>query len=168
MKRLLCILLAAGLTLSMTACGRDSQDSRLHFYYPRAEFDYGTAHGVIAPEVHEISGHHDDLRYLLALYLQGPSDPELQLPFPSGTILVDLVQERQEVTITLSSTAALLEGTDLTIACACLAETCFAICDAQQVHIQSLATASGQTVDAIFSRDNILLPGYQILPETTE
>ena len=168
MKRRLCILLIGVLMLALTACTRESMDSQVPFYYIQAEFDYGMPDGVIASEFHDLSGHQNDLRYLLALYLQGPSDPELRLPFPSGTILVDLTQERREVTITLSSTAAMLEGTDLTIACACLAETCFAISDVQQVHIQSLASASGQIVDAIFTRDSLLLPGYEILPEDTE
>ena len=168
MKRLIFFLLSGILILSLVSCGKDSLTSEVPFYYLRAEFDHGTPDGVIASEIHELSGHHNDLRYLLALYLQGPSDPELRSPFPNGTILVDLVQENQSVTITLSSTAAVLEGVDQTIACACLAETCFAISDAQQVRIQSLESASGLSVDATFTRGNILLPGYEILPKETE
>ena len=168
MKRLTFFLLVVILIISLVSCGKDSLDSGVPFYYLRAEFDHGAADGVIASEIHELSGHHNDLRYLLALYLQGPSDPDLRSPFPDGTILVDLVQENQSVTITLSSTAAVLEGVDQTIACACLAETCFAISDAQQVHIQSLESASGLSVDTTFTRGNILLPGYEILPKVTE
>ena len=154
--------------IALCACGQDTQSAQVPFFYPRAEFDHGASDGVIAPEIHEISGHHGDLRYLLALYLQGPSDVELRRAFPSGTILVDLVQENKSVTITLSSTAAVLSGIDQTIACACLAETCFAISDVQQVHIQSLTSASGLTINTTFTRDNILLPGYEILPEDSE
>ena len=168
MKRLILFLLSTILILSLVACDYGAQDSGVPFYYPKAEFDHGAPDGVIASEIHEISGHHDDLRYLLALYLHGPSDPELRRAFPYGTILVDLVQEDKSVTVTLTASAAVLDGMDLTIACACLAETCFAICDAQQVHITSLATTSGQAVDTTITRDSILLPGYKILPEDTE
>ena len=168
MKRLILFLLAGILIFSMAACGQDVQDSQVPFYYPRAEFDHGTPHGVMAPEIREISGHHDDLRYLLALYLQGPSDPDLHLPFPSGTILLDLVVENKTAIITLSSTVAMLDSVNRTIACACLAETCFAISDVQQVQILSLVSASGLYVDTTFTRGNILLPGYEILPKVTE
>ena len=168
MKRLIFLLLAGILLFSLASCGQDIQDSQVPFYYPLAEFDHGTPDGVMAPEIHEISGHHDDLRYLLALYLQGPSDPSLRHPFPNGTILVDLVVENQKAIITLSSTVATLDGIDRTIACACLAETCFAISDVQQVQILSLVSASGLSVDTTFTRGNILLPGYEILPEDTE
>ena len=168
MKRLILFLLIGIFMLSLVACGQNVPDSGVPFYYPRAEFDHGAPDGVIAPEIHEISGHQGNLRYLLSLYFQGPSDPELRRAFPSGTILVDLVQEDQSVTVTLSASAAVLEGIDLTVACACLAETCFALSDAQQVHITSLSTTSGQTVDTTIIRDSVLLPGYEILPEDTE
>ena len=154
--------------IMLCACSQTPKDSQVPFYYPRAEYKHGIPNGVITSEIHEISGHNDDLRYLLALYLQGPSDPELRTPFPSGTVLVDMMQYEREVTITLSSTAALLEGIDLTIACACLAETCFTICDVSQVRIQSLTSASGRFIDTTFTRDNLLLPGYEILPEIPE
>lgn len=168
MKKLTCFLLALLLALSMGGCSLKSQDSEVPFYYRRAEFDYGSPDGIMALELHDVSGHTDDLRYLLALYLQGPSDQELVLPFPEGTLLVDLLQEDRTVTVTLSSSPTHMEAIDLNIACVCLAETCFAICDAQQVHIQSLVSASGRSVDTLITRDNILLPGYEILPEDTE
>ena len=168
MKRMICFLLVGILMITLCACSQETKDSQILFYYPRAEYKHGTPDGVITPEIHEISGHNDDLRYLLALYLQGPSDPELRLPFPGGTTLVDMVQDEQQVTITLSSTAALLEGIDLTIACACLAQTSFAVCDVPQVRIQSQASTSGRLIDITFTRDNILLPGYEILPENPE
>ena len=168
MKRLILFLLAGILIFSLAACGQDVQDSHISFYSPRAEFDHGIPHGVMAPEIREISGHHDDLRYLIALYLQGPSDPDLRLPFPSGTILVDLVVENKIAIITLSSTVAMLDNVNRTIACACLAETCFAISDVQQVQILSLVSASGLSVDTTFTRGNVLLPGYEILPEDSE
>ena len=168
MKRFISIVLIGILVLSLAGCGQNAQDSQVPFYYPRAEFDHGAPDGVIAPEIHEISGHNNDLRYLLALYLLGPSDPELRLPFPEGAILVDLVQEGSTVTVTLSSIVTRLDDIDLTISCACLAETCFAISDVQTVHILSLVSAAGLSVDATYTRDNSLLPGYELLPNSAE
>ena len=168
MKKLICFLLAGLLAVSMAGCIKAPKDSEVPFYYRRAEFDYGTPDGIIAPELHDVTGHTDDLKYLLALYLQGPSDQELVLPFPDGIILVDFAQEGQTVDVTLSSIVTRLDDMDLTIACVCLAETCFAISDVQQVHIQSLVSAAGKSVDVTINRGSILLPGYEILPEDTE
>ena len=168
MKRFLSVLLAGILIFTMSGCGQGARNDKVSFYYPRAEFRYGDPQGVMVPETHDVSGHSDDLRYLLALYLQGPSDQELLDPFPAGTILVDVLLEEETAFITLSSGAAVLEGIELTIACACLAETCFAITDVQQVHIKSLVAASGQYVDTVITRDSVLLPGYEILPDESE
>lgn len=168
MKKLITFLLVGLLVLPMAGCIKGPKDSEVPFYYRRAEFDYGTPDGIIAQELHDVSGRTDDLKYLLALYLQGPSDQELILPFPDGTILVDFSEESQSVSVTLSSSATRLDDMDLTIACVCLAETCFAISDAQQVHIQSLVSVAGKSVDTTITRGSILLPGYKILPKDTE
>ena len=168
MKKLICFLLVFLVVLSITGCVKGPTDSEVSFYYRRAEFDYGVPDGIMAQELHDVTGHTDDLKYLLALYLQGPSDQELVMPFPDGIILVDLSQEDQTVTVTLSSIATRLDDMDLTIACVCLAETCFAISDAQQVHILSLVSAAGKSVDTTITRGSILLPGYEILPDDTE
>ena len=168
MKRLTCLLLIGILLLTTAGCTKGTKDSEVSFYYPRTEFDHGNPDGVIVPEIRDVTGHSNELRYLLALYLQGPSDPELCFSFPEGTILVEFAQENQVIDITLSSKAAMMDDIDVMIACACLAETCFAISDAQQVHIQSLVSAAGLSVDTIINRGSILLPGYEILSETTE
>ena len=168
MKRLLSILLTGILMLSLVGCGQEAQDPKVSFYYPRAEFNYGASDGVMVPETHEVPGHIDDLRYLLALYLLGPSDQELRPAFPTDTILVDVIQDEREITVILSSNVTALEGIDLTLACACFAETCFAISDVRQVHIESLASVSGKYVDTIITRDSILFPGYKILPDDSE
>ena len=168
MKKLIAFLLAGLLLLSMAGCAKDAGDSEVPFYYRRVEFDYGTPDGIISRELHKVAGQTNDLKYLLSLYLQGPSDQELVMPFPEGTILVELSQEAQTLTVTLSSVSTRLDDMDLTIACVCLAETCFAISDVQQVHVQSLVSSAGKSVDITIDRGSILLPGYEILPEDTE
>ena len=165
MKHFLCLILAFVLLLCLLGCSTKSQAT---FYYQRIEFDFGSEDAVFVPEVHDVSGHEEDLRYLVSLYLRGPSDPELKLPFPTGTLLVDLKKTETELNVTLSSGAVMLDSVDLLTACGCMAKTCFAISDAQTVHIESLPSVSGQRVSMTFTRDSILLTGSKILPDTTE
>ena len=167
MKSFLCLILTFVLVLSLCGCSETGKD-QVTFYYQRIEFDFGSDTGVFVPEVHDVSGHEGDLRYLLSLYLRGPTDQELTLPFPGGTILVELEQTDTELAVVLSSGASMLDPLELITACGCLAKTCFAISDAQTVHIDSLPSVSGQRVDMTFNRDSILLTGNEILPDATE
>ena len=167
MRAMTSLFLIMVLLLGLCGCGSAGRDEAV-FYYQRMEFDYGSDSGVFVPESHDVSGHAGDLRYLLSLYLRGPSDQELKLPFPSGTLLVELEEAEGVLSVVLSSSAATLDSVDLLTACGCLAQTCFSICDAETVHITSLQSASGQAVDMTFARDSILLTGNEILPEETE
>ena len=168
MKSTLCLILALVLLLCLCGCGEAAVKDQATFYYQRIEFDFGNDHAVFVPEVHDVSGHEEDLRYLLSLYLRGPTDQELILPFPNGTILVELEKTETELTVLLSSGASMLAPLDAITACACLAKTCFSISDTEVVHINSLPTVSGQQVDMTFTRDSILLTGNNILPDATE
>ena len=167
MKHFLCLILAFVLLLCLCGCD-GSNKGQATFYYQRIEFDFGSEDGVFVSEVHDVSGHEQDLRYLISLYLRGPSDQELKLPFPTGTLLVDLKETETELTVTLSSGAVILDSVDLLAACGCLAKTCFAISDAEVIHITSLPSVSGQKVNMTFARDSILLTGSEILPDVTE
>ena len=168
MKSLICLILTALLLLGLCGCEKSAGKDLATFYYQRIEFDYGSDTGVFVPEAHDVTGHVDDLWYLLSLYLHGPSDQELKLPFPEGTILVELQESETTLHVTLSSVSTKLEPVDLLTACGCLAKTCFAISDAEVVHIDSLVSAAGLSVDMTFTRDSFLLSGNEILPEVTE
>ena len=168
MKSTFCLILTFVLLLCLCGCEEAAGNGQATFYYQRIEFDFGSDTGVFVPEVHDVSGHEGDLRYLLSLYLRGPTDQELILPFPGGTILVELEETETELTVLLSSGASMLDSLDLITACGCLAKTCFAISDAQVVHINSLPAVSGQRVETTFSRDSILLTGNETLPDATE
>ena len=167
MKSYLCLFLALVLLLCLCGCDNAGK-AQATFYYQRTQFDFGSAEGVMVPEYHDVSGHEGDLRYLLSLYLRGPTDQELTLPFPGGTILVELEKTDTELTVVLSSGASMLDPLDLITACGCLAKTCFTISEAEVLHIQSLPTVSGQHLDMTFNRDSILLTGNEILPDPTE
>ena len=168
MKNILCMILTAALLLCLCGCKKGPGENEAIFYYPRIQFEFGSDQGVMVPEYHDVSGHEGDLRYLISLYLRGPTDQELTLPFPGGTILVGLEETETELNVVLSSGAVILDPLELITACGCLAKTCFAISDAEVVHINSLPAVSGQHVDMTFSRDSILLTGNEILPDVTE
>ena len=153
MKRFLIILLLVGLMLSCWAC---TEQESVTFYYVREQSAYlsGTSNGVIVGEYREAAGHVHDLRYLLILYLHGPVGENLASPFPSGTSLVSLTETEDALTIQLSSIASAMKGTDLTLACACIAQTCFSITDVQSVTV--IASGFGD-VSMTMTRDSLLL-----------
>ena len=155
MKRFAAIVLTLALLLSLSGC---VQDSTVTYYYVRDpmayQYEYGTADGVMVGEKRDAGGHASDLRYLLILYFHGPVTDYLESPFPSGTGLEEVVREGDALRIRLSGIVATMEGTDLTLACACLARTCFAITDVQSVTITS---ESLRTMSVTMERDSLLL-----------
>ena len=153
MKRSISLLLSLSLILSLSACGgRDA----VTYYYVRDElaYEYGVADGVMVGESRTAAGHIDDLRYLLILYFHGPVSDNLESPFPSGTTLESLSQKEDALHIQLSGIVSVMEGTDLTLACACLARTCFGLTDVQSVTISSEGLG---TVSMTMERDSLLL-----------
>ncbi|MGM9549806.1 MAG: GerMN domain-containing protein [Faecousia sp.] len=135
MKRIACLLLS--LCLLLSGCSGERIKDPVTFYYPRQEYQYGTADGVIASELREASGHTGDLRYLLALYLIGPSSEDLVSPLPRGTRLLQARQEGSAVTLELTDTAQAMTDAEFTLACACLTMTCLSVTGAEKVTITS-------------------------------
>ena len=153
MRKYLALLLVLAMTLSLAAC---ASPSAVTYYYVRNEDEYlyGVADGVMVGESREAAGHVDDLRYLLILYFHGPVSDYLRSPFPSGTTLEAVVREDDALIIQLSSIVSVMEGMDLTLACACLARTCFGLTDVQTVTI--FADGFG-AVSMTLERDSLLL-----------
>ena len=164
MKRFTACLLTMGLILSLCAC---ASPNTVTFYFVRdpGEYQYGAADSVMVGESREAAGHVDDLHYLLTLYFHGPVTDSLRSPFPSGTKLVELTQEADSMTIQLSSIFTMLEGTDLTLACACLARTCFNLTDVGTV---TILAAGRETVTMTMERDSLLLADDTTAPTNEE
>ena len=72
--------------------------------------------------------------------------------------------ERVENTLIIELTPSLtvLNGTDLTLACACLAKTCFALSDAQAVTISAQGLGF---VSMTLTRDSLLLADDTPIPK---
>ena len=117
MKNILCLILIAALLLCLCGCEKGPGENEAIFYYPRIQFEFGSDQGVMVPEYHDVSGHTGDLRYLISLYLRGPTNPELTLPFPGGTILVELEKTETELSVVLSSGIIALDPMDMITAC---------------------------------------------------
>ena len=141
MKRTLCFLLALILLLSGCSLSNGNVKDPVEFYYLRTcgrpeENKVYFSEGPIASEIREASGRRDDLYYLLSMYMRGPLDPDLQSPFPAGSTVVKIWQEDQALHVVLNAIAANLEDLDLSLAVACLAQTCIALTDIEIVHIE--------------------------------
>ena len=135
MKRFICLTLA--LLFLLSGCAAAQLREPVTFYYPRTQYRYGAADGVIAQEQRESTGHRGDLTYLLSLYLMGPAEEGLRSPLPKGILLMSATVEAGEVRLTLSDSSRLMTEADFSLACACLALTAQEITGLTTVSIES-------------------------------
>lgn len=167
MRKRICLILAALLLLRLCACSFVSSGREpVEFYYLRSSFVYGAEDGVITSETRESSGHEGDLEYLLSLYLRGPLDEKLVSPFPDCQI-VEIRWDSKTLRLTFDAPFAQLEDIDLTLACACLAKTCFGMTDVRQVRIDAAAPDENSTVNITIDRDSLILEDNSIPPLQT-
>ena len=167
MKRLICLCLILALLLPLFGCETAEADGTVEFYYQRTTYVYGSEDGVIASEIREVSDRSNTLPYVLSLYLRGPLDTNLKAPFPTSTKMLGVTQDGSTLCVTLDSTFTELKNLELTLACACIAKTCFSLADVTQVQIRSVAPDSGDSVNMIISVDNLLMENNSGLPQQT-
>ena len=158
MKKTFCLFLALVLLLGICGCRR-SDDVR--YYYPRTEVQYGISDGVIASETRNMDRDDFDLTYLLKLYLEGPVSQELYSPFPTGTALESLSYAGGQLFIVLSEPFATLENLDYTIACICIASTCFELTEADTVTVKTQHTSITLTPDLLALEDTAAAPSAE-------
>lgn len=162
MKRILSAFLLLGLLLS--GCGRRGTllIEPVHLYYPKAEYGHGAADSVIDYESIDGTGRMDDYEALLGEYFYDPVDEALVNPFPGGTRVLSAVLRGKEFRVRLTQEAAVLSDAKFTLACTCLAMTCFGLADCQEVTIIS------STRRFTIQRDAWLLLDDYIPEETTQ
>lgn len=171
MKRTICLILISVLLLSGCSMIPAQSEDTVEFYYlrsVRAQEDYQAyfSEGAVVAEYRDVSGHRNDLYYLLSMYLRGPVDSHLESPFSSGCSLIDVEQTGSTLTVRLSSGASLMDDLDLTVACGCLARTCMSLADVDTVQIQSLSVINEILFSITVTSDNLLLEVTQ--PEETQ
>ena len=167
MKRILCLCLTLLLLGVLLGCDAGNADGNVDFYYQRVSYVYGADDGVIAAESREVSERSNTLTYVLSLYLRGPLDADLKAPFPTSTKLLSVTQDGSTLCVTLDSTFTALKNMELTIACSCIARTCFSLADVTQVQIRSIAPNSADSVNMVISVDSLLLEDNSGLPPQT-
>ena len=155
MKKTFCLFLAMLLLLGTCGC---RQTDEIHFYYPRVDVRYDISDGVITYESRDISRDSVDLSYMLKLYLEGPISQELYSPFPQGTALESISYAGKQLFILMNESYATLDNVDYTIACICIASTCFALTDAASVTIKTTYTSITLTPDMMVLDDTVTAP----------
>ena len=153
MKRIISLLLALICILPMTGCSESTEPDQetVTFYYRRVTFDHHGDENVIASEERSFSGDRGDLSYLLRLYMMGPVNEELVVPFPANISILDIRSEEHTVQITLSGMDQTIGEADFTVAASCLAMTVLGLSEYETVLIYS-----GERSISL-QRDNILL-----------
>ena len=173
MKKLITMLLVLLLITGLCGCrfGSSLAENPVNFYYPWADLEAVMKQNphctVTGSEEHDISGNRDSLSYVLSLYFLGPQDPGLISPFPHGTAVQSIEQGDTQLILTLSPAFAQLNGIDLTIACTCLAQTCFDLTDAESVRIESAMEDPLTAVNFTITRENLLLSDTSPEPITS-
>lgn len=137
MKRFIAFLLTSCLLLSSCSTSGERIKTPVTFFYLQSELGYFSENGVIASEIREASGHATELSYLLALYLMGPSDESLTSPLPENCQLYYTEEMEETLILRISDLDNDFSDYDFSLACACLALTCFGITEAQNVTIYS-------------------------------
>lgn len=133
MKRIFCLILP--ICLLLCGCGERIKEP-VTFYYLRSAYQEDMS-DVIASEEREAGGHREDLAYLLALYLMGPSEEGLESPLPKGTKIFTVSETDEGILLHISDTTETLTDLQYSLACACLSMTCLELTDAPQVTIAS-------------------------------
>ena len=130
--------IAAGLCLLLLCgCGRKGKPlfDPVYLYYPRTEYDYGSADSAITWEAMDGTGHMDDFEFLLSEYFAGPIDEGLVNPFPVGTTLLSARLEGDDFLLEVSAEALELPEHQFTLGCSCLSMTCFELTQAETVTV---------------------------------
>ena len=134
MKRIIALLLFVALFCCAGCQQYSKEESGLRFYYCVSDLSYKCESAVISYEVK--SGFSDeDLDQIMSHYLTGPMATDLRSPFPEGLSIISTECNRDSIYVTVSSELCLLTDIELTLACACLALTCFELTPAERIII---------------------------------
>lgn len=138
----------------LNGCGSGEQNT-VSFYYCRdpAQYQYFEKDGVIQSEQRDLLGHRDDLRYMVGLYLAGPMNEGLVIPFSKSTKLLSVRKEDSSILIELSDHSKVLTDSEFTLACAALTMTCMEFTECSNVTIASGGRSITMNADSIILSD---------------
>ena len=139
MKRTIAILLVFVLALCCYGCSSKEAVYRspVTFYYCVKDIDYSENATVIHSEDRIVNLPSSNLKGILQSYLEGPKNRDLYSPFPDDLAVVELSVDADTTYITFNTNLSYLTGIDLTLACICIANTCFNLTHTQNVDISA-------------------------------
>lgn len=156
MKRFLALLLTFALFLPLLGChSQDSGDTVFYYCRNTEDYRYFEENSVVCPEERDLTGHQNDLRYMVGLYLAGPLDEELHSPFSASTRLISVKMDGQSVFIELSDQTGVLNEPEFTLACACLTLSCMRFISCTDVTITSAERSITMNEDSIVLFDSL-------------
>lgn len=161
MKRSLALSLLICFLLSGCFFSPGKSTDEVSFYYVRSAYQEDMT-TLVASEYRDVSGHEDDLNYILALYLIGPAEEDLVSPFPANTELLSTKQTDKNITIKLSDTEKSMNEPQFALSCACLSMTCLDLTEAKSVTIISGTRYITMTQDNLSLTDNAITSTEEI------
>ena len=156
MKRIISILLIFASLIALSACSKKVQ-SPVNFYYTDADFKLGSDQSMIVAETRDAGEYKDQYTELLSVYFKGPIDPQYNSPFPSGTSLVSLEIGNTRAFVVVSQHLSMLNGHQLTIACACIGKTLLEMVDVRSVEIKAKSSLLNGMQSIILSENDLFL-----------
>lgn len=138
MKKIIPIVLAI-LIMCCTGCKMNKTEfsSPVVFYYCVDKLDHTPHSSVIQSEERTVDCPPNDYKAIMQLYLEGPTQRGMYSPFPKGLTVTELLIDGETTYITFSTNLSYLTGVDLTLACVCIATTCFGLTRTQNVDISA-------------------------------
>lgn len=136
MRRIIYSLLLLSLPFFLFGC-HSADNNDVTFYYSRSPelYQYFEEDGVIHAEQRDLTGHRNDLRYMIGLYLAGPLEEGLSTPFTKSTRLISVEKTENTILIELSDHTSSMTDSEFSLSCASLTLTCinFTTCEAVTV-----------------------------------
>lgn len=138
MKKIMPIVLAI-LIIYCTGCKAREVEYRspVVFYYCVEELDYTPNSPVIQSEERTVDCPPNDYETIMQSYLEGPTQRGMYSPFPKDLTITELLIDGETTYVTFSTNLSYLTGVDLTLACVCIANTCFGLTRTQNVDISA-------------------------------
>lgn len=139
MRKILSAILVVLLCFATVGCNATGSEysTPVTFFYCTDEADYSVGSSVIQRESRTVDIVPNDIQSILQLYLEGPVERGMYSPFPKDLTVTELQIDGETTYITFSTNLSYLTGADLTLACACIANTCFSLTHTQNVDISA-------------------------------
>lgn len=161
-----CQLLTVAMLLGGCLPAETKAEKPINFYYLHSEIGYRADQDILVPQVWDAADHFGDMRYILESYLQAPVPDGMVSPFPRGLSLVAVWSVGDCLYVKLNEQITTLSGLELTLACSCIAKTCFELSAHEQVRISSAGGSLDGADYITIHADSLLLNEIEMtLPE---